>query len=101
MAVIGTQLLSYVVNRAGALGRNIYIAFSHLAKDAAESACRASGVQLEPVGEERLVPFRVRAAWEKLPNYYRNLIDMEGGLIQRANRRYRYWHRLRTYRVLP
>lgn len=94
--VAGTDLLSWVICHGRSLGVRVYIQFSDLAESEAQEAEKISGAKLIPVGEQQIVPFRVRIALER-PNYMKAFVGR--GLIHQEDSPYRYWHRIRTYRI--
>ena len=93
--VAGTDLLTHVILKSKSLGNKVYVQFSNLALPEALLAEKDAGVKLKPIGDEKMVPFRMRILWEK--KEYLNTLVKERGLIEKKNDRHRFWHRLQTY----
>jgi methylase of polypeptide subunit release factors len=94
--VCGTDLLEHVIRRAATLARRTYIQFSTIAMPEARRAAEAAGVQLVPIGERHLVPFRVPTAVDR-PGYVEAL--KKRGLKQRRGANHPYWHSLTAVSV--
>ena len=93
--VAGTDLLTDIILRNKDLADRIYLQFSSLSEPEAQIAQEKAGLKLRPVGEEKLVPFRMRILWEKAD--YLEMLIKERGLVEKNNSRHRFWHRLQTY----
>ncbi len=96
--VVGTDLLERLISNANSLGSRVILQFSNLANLEAATAAVRGGVGLEPLGDERRVPFRVAAVWED-GEYLQRLIE-ERGLEYCPSARHPFWHRIRTYEVV-
>lgn len=106
----GTELLEHVITRSQNLGKTVIIQFSHLAQERAECAADEAGVQLKPIGEPKLVPFRIPSAL-KNRDYVQWLTDEEAegkenrwALIlnkdkRSKKKRHKYYHYIQTYFV--
>lgn len=95
--VVGTELLTHVINKNKVLGETVLIQFSDLAMQEAIIASSNAEVQLVPIGISKQVPFRVSHV-SKNPEYLEWLKD-ERGLIETSNHPHKYYHRLQTYLV--
>ena len=105
-------LLEHVIERCGELGNTVIIQFSNLAKDKAEQAAKRAGVQLQPIGKPKQIPFRIRFAFENR-KYMEWLLDEEGegkdkpwALTRNEKRdskkmRHQYYHYIQSYYITP
>ena len=93
--VAGTDLLTHLIANGKAIGRKVYLQFSHIALPEAEATAKKVGVKLRPVGPEKEVPFRVTVAWSRTD--YLEALLKERGLIEKKGTRHRFWHRIQTY----
>ncbi len=105
---VGTELLEHVISRGRDLGKTVIIQSSHLAQESAEKAAEKNGVRLKPIGKPKMVPFRIRPAFENR-DYMNWLLDEEAEgketpwtLIRNEtpyskNMRHQYYHYIQSY----
>jgi len=97
-AVGGTDLLEKVIDDGPKIADRVFVNFSDLALPEAKKIAELTGKELNQIGEEFNVPFRVRSALQS--EGYMN--ELESRNIEIKNQgRYKYWHTVRTYEVQP
>ncbi|MCD6327016.1 hypothetical protein J7M28_05635 [bacterium] len=96
--VAGTDLLEYVIEHAATLGRTVYVNFSSIAQKEVNAVLRRTGHSLRRVGQAKIVPFRVRHAFDKVG--YTHALAEDGRVIFRPDDIHPYWHSVSTYQVV-
>jgi len=97
MTVAGTELLSDFILNWHLIAKEAIISFSHIALPEANLACESGNVKLIPLGEKRLIPFRVNAAYSE-SKYISRLLN-EDRIKFRRNKQFPYWHYVQTYKL--
>jgi len=96
--VAGTDLLEYVLEHAGTLGRTVYVNFSSVAEKEVNAVLRRTGHSLRRVGEAEIVPFRVSHAFDK--RGYTQALAEDGRVMFRPDSVHPYWHSVSTYQIM-
>lgn len=100
--VVGTDLLTHIIEHAQVLGRRVFVAFSSLAAREAVGAAAKYQKQLAPLPKSpRNVPFRVVKAWSDNRAYFDALKQVPNGIWRRTDHRHPYWHAINCCEVVP
>jgi hypothetical protein len=97
MTVAGTELLSDFITNWHLVAKEAIISFSHIALPEAILASETGNVKLTPLGDKRLIPFRVNAAYSE--NRYISRLLREDRIVFRRNNQFPYWHHVQTYKL--
>ena len=95
--VAGTELLTDFIMNWHLVAKEAIISFSHIALPEAILASKSGNVKLIPLGEKRLIPFRVNAAYSE--NRYISRLLKEDRIKFRRNNQFPYWHYVQTYKL--
>lgn len=96
-AVVGTDLMSHMIENCPSLGKETYLQISDLALPEARLAAKISKTNLKKIGLSKNVPFRIFRLRDKIE--YVIKLNKERKLTIDYKNRHPYWHTIRTYKI--
>ena len=97
MTVAGTELLCDFVSNWHKIAKEAVVSFSDIASKEVNIACQKNDTTLIPLGEKRLIPFRINEAYAEDGYISRLLSDKR--IEFKRNNAFPYWHSVQSYRL--